>query len=93
MTIVRILKMLEVELGWLSLGCAGHTLQLCVNSSLEMPVLSPVTNCYRTMSGYPCLEEYASSMCFKNTSTGHENRTASTCPRFKHAVEQYLLHD
>ena len=31
---------LEEERVWLSLGCAGHTLQLCVNSGLEIPVLS-----------------------------------------------------
>ena len=31
---------LEEEHGWLSLGCAGHTLQLCVNSGLEIPVIS-----------------------------------------------------
>ena len=33
---------MEEEYGWLSLGCAGHTLQLCVNSGLEIPVLSRV---------------------------------------------------
>ena len=31
---------LEEEHGWLSLGCAGHTLQLRVNSGLEIPVIS-----------------------------------------------------
>ena len=29
---------LEEENGWLSLGCAGHTLQLCVNSGLAIPL-------------------------------------------------------
>ena len=33
-------NILEEEHGWLSLGYAGHTLQLCVNSGLEIPVLS-----------------------------------------------------
>ena len=33
---------LEEECGWLSLGCAGHTLQLCVNSGLEIPAISRV---------------------------------------------------
>ena len=33
---------LEEEYGWLSLGCAGHTLQLCVNSGLEIPAISRV---------------------------------------------------
>ena len=32
---------LEEEHGWLSLECAGHTLQLCVNFGLEIPVISP----------------------------------------------------
>ena len=32
-------KALEQKHGWLSLGC-GHTLQLCVNSGLEIPVIS-----------------------------------------------------
>ena len=26
---------LEAKLGWHSLGCAGHTLQLCVNAGLK----------------------------------------------------------
>ena len=33
---------LEEEYGWLSLECAGHTLQLCVNSGLEIPAISCV---------------------------------------------------
>ena len=32
---------MEEEHGWLSLECAGHTLQLSVNSGLEIPVISP----------------------------------------------------
>ena len=35
-------NMLKEEYGWLSLGCAGHTLQLCVNSGLEIPAISCV---------------------------------------------------
>ena len=31
---------LEEEHGWLSLGCAGHTLQLCVKFWVEIPVIS-----------------------------------------------------
>ena len=29
-------RMLKDELGWYSLGCAGHTLQLCVNNGLRI---------------------------------------------------------
>ena len=29
-------KSLETELGWYSQGCAGHTLQLCVNAGLKV---------------------------------------------------------
>lgn len=29
-------RMLEEEKGWVTLGCAGHTLQLCVNSGLKI---------------------------------------------------------
>lgn len=29
-------KLLELEFGWHSLGCAGHTLQLCVNAGLKV---------------------------------------------------------
>ena len=29
-------RLLENELGWLSMGCAGHTLQLCVNAGLKV---------------------------------------------------------
>lgn len=32
-------KVLESENGWISLSCAGHTLQLCVNSGLEVTVI------------------------------------------------------
>ncbi|XP_011405991.1 PREDICTED: zinc finger BED domain-containing protein 4-like [Amphimedon queenslandica] len=29
-------RLLEEELGWATIGCAGHTLQLCVNSGLKI---------------------------------------------------------
>ena len=33
---------LEEVYGWFSLGCAGHTLQLCVNAGLKTPAISNV---------------------------------------------------
>lgn len=32
----RTAKTLETENGWYSLGCAGHTLQLCVNAGIKI---------------------------------------------------------
>ena len=31
-----VVRLLENELGWFSMGCAGHTLQLCVNAGLKV---------------------------------------------------------
>ena len=52
-----------------------------------------LSNYCRMTSDYPFSEKQASSTCFKNTSTRHENGTTSTYTRCKHVVEQYLLHD
>ena len=50
---------LEEEHGWLSLGCAGHTLQLYVNSSLEIPVLSRVIAAERRLTTHSWKSEPA----------------------------------
>lgn len=41
---------LEEENRWLYLGCAGHTLQLCVNSGLEVPAISRVIGVGRRLT-------------------------------------------
>ena len=33
-------KSLEDQYGWFSIGCAGHLLQLCVNSGLELQAIN-----------------------------------------------------
>ena len=66
-------NIVEEEHGWLSLGCAGHTLQLCVNSGLEIPVISRAIAVGRRLTTH--FGRRASSTCFKNMSTGHENGT------------------
>ena len=43
---------LEEEYGWLSLGCTGHTLQLCVNSGLQIPAISRVIGAGRRLTTY-----------------------------------------
>ena len=39
-SIENAVNILEEKHGWLSLECVGHTLQLCVNSGREIPVIS-----------------------------------------------------
>ena len=43
-------KILESEHGWFSLGCAGHTLQLCVNSGLETTAIKNAVSAGRCLT-------------------------------------------
>ena len=39
-------RLLENELGWFSMECAGHTLQLCVNTKVILHPLQVATTCF-----------------------------------------------
>ena len=46
------LNILEKELGWKSLSCTAHTLQLCLKRGFDIPVISRLLAAARKLVGH-----------------------------------------
>ena len=80
---------LEEEHEWLSLACAGHTLQLCVNSGLEIPVISQAIAAGRRLTIHFQKREPA----LRDLRTRLQGMRMEPHQLIQHMMEQYLLHD